>query len=188
MRNQNLDAFEKRMKRIAKNEGGQRNMLAGEGDVKSTRFTAEDLRRATKPKKSAGPKTTFKDLPKAVIGFGIGLLAMLVARLAGFHVIASYVFGDALTSLLMLRGAEIALAIVVMFILGMILKINSGLGKMAMTAGMALMLIGEPEVARYAPSIWQEMFSPQYAAGVLAPQAGIENNLRSIADVVLARL
>ena len=102
MRNQNLDAFEQRMKRIAKNEGGQRQMLAGEGDVKSARFTAEDLRRATKPK-TTGPKTTFKDVPKAAVGFVIGLLAMLVARLVGFHVIASYVFGEPLVALLMLH-------------------------------------------------------------------------------------
>ncbi len=187
MQRRNLDAFDERMKKIAKHEGAPKQYLAGEGDVASTTFTAADMHRARKPKKQ-GPKDTFKQLPKIGLSFAIGAATMLVGRVASFHFIPANTFGNEMKAFLMLQGAEIAIAFGLLVTLAVFLKLNTGAMKMASMAGLTFMLVGEPEVAKHAPNIWQEMFSPGYAAGVLAPQASLENNLRTIRDVMMTSL
>ena len=187
MRNKNLDAFEARMKKIAKQESTGKQYIAGEGDVSQTTFSAADMQRATKPRKQ-GPKDTFKQLPKIGLSFVIGAATMLAGRLASFHFIPANTFGNEMKAFLMLQGAEIAAAFGLLVTLAVFLKLNTGAMKTAAMAGLVFMVVGEPEVAKHAPNVWQEMFSPGYAAGVLAPQASLENNLRTIRDVMMTSL
>jgi len=187
MQRKNLDAFEERIKKIAKQEGAPRQYLAGEGDVTETCFTQADMKRAQKPSKERN-QLSFKQLPKIGLSFVLGSATMLAGRLVGFHLIPAGVFGNEMKSFLMLQGAEIAAAIGILVTFAVFLQLNTGAMKTAMIAGLGFMLVGEPEVAKHAPTVWQEIFSPSYAAGVLAPQAGLENNLRTIADVVMTSL
>ena len=59
--------------------------------------------------------------------------------------------------------------------------LRGAMTKTAMTAGLALMLVGESDVARQAPGAWEAMFSADYAASVLQPTAGARANLQTIA-------
>ncbi len=187
MRNKNLDAFEARMKKIAKQEGAPQQYIAGEGNLADTTFSAAAMKRAQKPRKQ-GSKNLFKQLPKIGLSFVLGGVTMLAARLISFHFVPANSFGNEMKAFLMLQGAEIAAAFGLLVTLAVFLKLNTGAMKTAAMAGLAFMLVGEPDVAKHAPNVWQEMFSPDYAAGVLAPQASLENNLRTIRDVVMTSL
>jgi hypothetical protein len=51
-------------------------------------------------------------------------------------------------------------------------------------AGFAMMVLAEADLAGQMPVLWESLFSPEYAARVLGPTAGVEQNLRALAGVL----
>ncbi len=126
MMNRNLDAFDARIQRIAKDEKAKGRLIAGEGEVRETQVNLSQLKRAAAPKRESGE--LILAAPKWAMAFLLGAAAML--------------------------------------------------------AGFVLMVLGESDVAGHAPFLWETMFSPEYAARVLSPAGGMENNLRALAGVL----
>ena len=126
MMNRNLDAFDARIQRIAKDEKAKGRLIAGEGEVRETQVNLSQLKRAAAPKRESGE--LILAAPKWAMAFLLGAAAML--------------------------------------------------------AGFVLMVLGESDVAGHAPFLWESMFSPEYAARVLSPAGGMENNLRALAGVL----
>ena len=126
MMNRNLDAFDARIQRIARDEKAKGRLIAGEGEVRETQVNLSQLKRAAAPKRESGE--LILAAPKWAMAFLLGAAAML--------------------------------------------------------AGFVLMVLGESDVAGHAPFLWETMFSPEYAARVLSPAGGMENNLRAHAGVL----
>ncbi|MCV2892407.1 hypothetical protein [Lentibacter sp. XHP0401] len=181
MRNKNLDAFEARIKRIAKEEGSKRQLIAGEGELRDTRISAAQIKRA---KASQNSSSLILSVPKWGMAFLLGAVAMLIGRLVGHHVLERFMSGADMTELLMRHGGELAIGIVALVTAATFIGFRGGFAKVAMTAGFAMMLVGEADVATHAPGLWEGMFSAEYAAAKLGPSSGMENNLRTIASLL----
>lgn len=181
MLNKNLDAFEARIKRIAKEEGGTRMLIAGEGEVSETRITPQQIKRA---KASQESSNLILSVPKWAMAFALGALAMLIGRLLGHHVLGQFLAGADMTMLMMRYLGEFAIGVVALVSAATFIGFRGAVAKVAMVAGFALMLVGEADVAAQAPALWEVMFSAEYAAAKLGPAAGMENNLRLIASVL----
>ena len=54
MMNRNLDAFDARIQRIAKDEKAKGRLIAGEGEVRETQVNLSQLKRAALPKLGTG--------------------------------------------------------------------------------------------------------------------------------------
>ncbi|RFP89053.1 hypothetical protein DZK27_06625 [Rhodobacteraceae bacterium 63075] len=179
---QGLDTFDARLKRISKSEGAGKQLLAGEGEVTKTRVSEADIRKARNQiarKQSSG--SLILSVPKWAIAFMLGGVAMLLGRLLGFHVLAGYLAGGDMTMIILQHAGEMAVAIVVLVTVATFAGLRGAMTKTAMTAGLALMLVGEADVARHAPGAWEAMFSADYAASVMQPSMGARANIQTIA-------
>lgn len=179
-----LDAFEARLQRIAKQEGGSKQLLAGEGDVSETRISEGAMRRAQAKRAKGTPQSAGSLIlaaPKWAIAFVIGCAMMLLGRLLGFHLLEGMIVsGDPTMDMLLVVG-EIGIGFAALVALATFVGPRGAMAKMAMMGGFALMLVGEADVAKQAPGAWEAMFSAEYAATVLQPTAGAMANFQSIA-------
>ena len=89
-----------------------------------------------------------------------------------------------MTMVIMRHACELAIGIVALVTAATFIGFRGGMAKTAMLAGFVLMVLGESDVAGHAPFLWETMFSPEYAARVLSPAGGMENNLRALAGVL----
>ena len=179
---QGLDTFDARLKRISKSEGAGKQLLAGEGEVTKTRVSEAEIRKARNHfarKQNSG--SLILSVPKWAIAFLLGGVAMLLGRLLGFHVLDGYLAGGDMTMTILQHAGEVAIAVAVLVTIATFSGLRGAMTKTAMTAGLALMLVGESDVARQAPGAWEAMFSADYAASVLQPTAGARANLQTIA-------
>lgn len=179
--NRNLDAFDARIKRIAKEEGAPRRLIAGEGDVSQTRISQTQIKQATRSKTGTNPILA---LPRWAMAFLLGAVAMLAGRLAGFHVLGQFMSSADMTLLIMRHAGELAIGIVALVSAATFIGFRGGVAKLAMIAGFALMLLGEGDVAGQAPALWEAMFSAEYAALQISPASGLDSSLRTIASVL----
>lgn len=179
---QGLDAFDARLKRISKNESAGKQLLAGEGEVTKTRVSEADIRKARKHiarKRSSG--SLILAAPKWAVAFMLGCVAMLLGRLSGFHVLDGYLAGGDMMMVILRHAGEIGIALAVLVTVATFAGLRGTITKTAMTAGFALMLVGEADVAKQAPGAWEAMFSADYAASVMQPSTGARANIQTIA-------
>ena len=182
MMNRNLDAFDARIQRIAKDEKAKGRLIAGEEEVRETQVNLSQLKRAAAPKRESGE--LILAAPKWAMAFLLGAAAMLAGRLLGFHVLGQFIVGTDMTMVIMRHAGELAIGVVALVTAATFIGFRGGMAKTAMLAGFALMVLGESDVAGHAPFLWETMFSPEYAARVLSPAGGMENNLRALAGVL----
>lgn len=179
---QGLDTFEARLKRLSKNEGAGKQLLAGEGEVSKTRVSAAEIRRArSRVTRRAAPGNLILAAPKWAIAFALGCVAMLLGRLAGFHLLDGYLAGNDMMMVILRHAGEIAAAFVVLVTVATFAGFRGAVAKTSMMAGFALILVGEADVAKQAPGAWEAMFSAEYASSVLQPASGARANLQTIA-------
>ncbi|MCO4828644.1 hypothetical protein, partial [Lentibacter algarum] len=95
-----------------------------------------------------------------------------------------FIVGTDMTMVIMRHAGELAIGVVALVTAATFIGFRGGMAKTAMLAGFALMVLGESDVAGHAPFLWESMFSPEYAARVLSPAGGMENNLRALAGVL----
>lgn len=95
---------------------------------------------------------------------GFGLLAVVAARAAWFHLEALEVLPRSLADV-GARG-EAGLAVVAAMFFVMAFRLRRGMRIVAVLTGFVLMAFGEGAFAETAPGLWQALFSPDYVAKV----------------------
>ena len=116
--------------------------------------------------KSKKPKRTFLDRVMVLVAFLSGVSAVLLGRLAYFHLSKIAGLPDAFYNL---QGRGMALfALVMALILIVIFGLATRTRLQSLALGCALMHFGEAAVASTAPQLWAEIFSADYVAAVAA--------------------
>ena len=192
MLNRNLDAFQARIGRIAREEGAARQLIAGEGAVNETRISAaraaQSAVQSGRQAGLAGWCVHFVLRPAA--GLALGGLALLLGRLASHHLVAPYF--AALSSLsgwdgaFLRHGADLVLG--AGFALCLLLLVRRKLRLVWLAAGFALMFVGEARVAQQVPALWQQMFSPAYLVQKQSEEAALHSRLRGLRSLMQSRL
>ena len=147
-------AFAQRLNRIHAGQQFEHADLLGAATHKDYKKKFGDM-----PKK---PKRTFADKLMVVIAFLCGMSAVLVGRVAYFHLARieglPKAFYDLGTRGMFLFAFVLALMLVVIFHLSNRARIQ------ALIVGCVVMHFGEAAVASNAPEVWSHLFSPGYAA------------------------
>lgn len=121
--------------------------------------------------KSKRPKRTFMDQVMVLVAFLSGVLAVLLGRLAYFHLSKILGLPEAFYNL---QGRGMALfALVLALILIVIFQLSTRSRLQSLALGCALMHFGETAVASTAPQLWAEMFSADYVAAVSATRTDL---------------
>lgn len=154
MANQQKTAFAARLKRIEAGQQFEHADLAGKATHK-----AYNRKFGTKPAK---PKRTLADKLMVVIAFLCGMSAVLVGRMAYFHLAQieglPKAFYDLGTRGMYLFAFVLALVLILIFHLSSRARIQ------ALVVGCVVMHFGEAAVASNAPVVWSQLFSAEYAA------------------------
>ena len=187
MFNKSLDSFEARLKRLAAEGAGQSRLMAGEGALGQTQISAGALKRASRRSARANGAWLWA-VPRWALAFGLGLVAMGAGRLFGFHVLGPLMGEETLTVAAMRPVGELAIGLVVLLTLAMAIGLRGHMAKGAMLAGLAVMGLGEAELAGRLPGLWESLFSPAYAAQVLGERGGVAQELRALAGVLHSSL
>ncbi len=112
--------------------------------------------------KAAKPKRTLADKLMVLIAFLCGMSAVLVGRLAYFHLAhvegLPKAFYDLGARGMYLFAFVLALVLIVIFHLSSRARIQ------ALVVGCVVMHYGEAAVASNAPQVWSQLFSAEYAA------------------------
>lgn len=151
-------AFQDRLKRI--NSGRQ---YEHEDVVGFRTQKAYERKRAPLLKR---PRRTLGQRLMVIVAFLSGATALLLARIAYFHLSQIEGMPEAFVNLGG-RGV-ILLTLVIAGILTVLLHLSTRGRMQALALGTVLMNFGEPSVAVQAPALWDGMFSPEYRAEVTA--------------------
>lgn len=148
--------FEERMSLVRKGAVGsmQRQISASEGAPVMTSLPRQKRRQWI--------------LVKILAGFAVGFGALLIGKLAVFHLVPDsspaesiYLAGLATIGD---KGVGLALALMLMILLAL----KPLMAKASLGAGYATLLYGETDVASRFPEMWGTIFSPGYAAEIAA--------------------
>lgn len=147
-------AFAARLKRI---EAGQQ--------FEHSDVLGKATHRAYKQKfgaRAARPKRTLADRLMVLIAFVCGMSAVLVGRVAYFH-LAQF---DGLPKAFYDLGARgmYLFAFVLALVLMLVFHLSSRARIQALIVGCVVMHYGEAAVASNAPQVWSQLFSAEYAA------------------------
>ncbi len=157
------EAFAARLNRIGAGKQFEHEDLIGQRTQKKFKQKFGD-----KPKK---PKRTFLDQVMVLVAFLSGISAVLLGRLAYFHMSKISGLPEAFYDL---HGRGMALfALVLALILIVIFQLATRARLQSLLLGCVLMHYGEAAVAATAPQFWADMFSADYVAAV----SGSENEL-----------
>jgi hypothetical protein len=156
-------AFAERLKRI--NSGQQYEHEDVIGTMTQKRYIEKYGDRAKKPKR------TFMDNLMVVVAFLSGASAVLLGRLAYFHLSKFSGLPEAFYDL---GGRGMALfALILALILIVILHLSTRSRLQSLALGFVLMHFGEAAMASTAPTLWAELFSADYVAAVSVSGANI---------------
>lgn len=125
-----------------------------------------------KKKRAPGRVARMISLPFAL---AMGGVAMLGGRIAAFHMSQNpeqlpVAYADS-----MLMWADLAIAAVLVLLLGWLTGILSGLRKYMAAGGVAAVLIGEAAIIQQAPEMFIPVFSEGYVAEAMAAPSAIED-------------
>ncbi|MFZ1660965.1 MAG: hypothetical protein WAT77_03310 [Paracoccaceae bacterium] len=122
--------------------------------------------------KGRKPKRTPVEKLMVLVAFLSGVSAVLLGRLAYFHLSKISGLPEAFYDL---QGRGMALfALVLAGILIVIFGLSTRTRLQSLALGCALMHFGEAAAASTAPQLWAEMFSPEYVAEVSGAVAGAD--------------
>lgn len=114
--------------------------------------------------KAKKPRRTFAEKMMVLVAFLCGISAVLLGRLAYFHLSKIAGLPKAFYEL---QGKGMALAALIVALTLIVMFGLSTRGRLqALALGCVLMHFGEAAVASTAPTLWSEMFSPEYVAAV----------------------
>ena len=156
-------AFAERLSRINSGRQFEHQDVVGYQTQK-----AYERKLAPKHKK---PKRTFGQRLMILVAFFSGLLAVVLGRLAYFHVSQIEGMPEALVNLGQ-RGMFLSV-IVVAGVLTVMFGLSTRGRLQALGLGSVMMHFGEAAVAATAPELWTQMFSPDYTAELLQRASAI---------------
>lgn len=146
-------AFAERLKRIQAGQQFEHGDLLGKATHKAYKRKFGD--------KARRPKRTFGDRLMVLIAFLCGMSAVLLGRLAYFHLAQIEGLPDAFYDL-GTRGMYL-FAFVLALLLVVIFHLSSRARIQALVVGCVVMHFGEAAVASNAPEVWSRLFSADYA-------------------------
>ena len=156
-------AFADRLGRISSGKQFEHADLVGQKTQK--KFAKMFAEKAKKPKR------TFLDRVMVLVAFLSGVSAVLLGRLAYFHLSKIAGLPEAFYNL---QGRGMALfALVMALILIVIFGLATRTRLQSLALGCVLMHFGEAAVASTAPQLWAEMFSADYVAAVSATRTDL---------------
>ena len=156
-------AFEARLNRIGSGKQFEHADLVGQSTQKKYAKMFAD--------KAKKPKRTFMDRVMVLVAFASGISAVLLGRLAYFHLSKISGLPEAFYDL---HGRGMALfALVLALILIVILGLSTRGRLQSLALGCLLMHFGEAAVASTVPDLWVEIFSADYVAAVAATGTGL---------------
>lgn len=147
-------AFAERLQRIQAGQQFEHADLLGKATHKAYKRKFGD--------RAKRPKRTFGDKLMVLVAFLCGMSAVLLGRLAYFHLAQieglPEAFYDLGTRGMYLFAFVLALTLIVIFHLSSRARIQ------ALVVGCLVMHFGEAAVASNAPEVWSQLFSADYAA------------------------
>lgn len=146
-------AFAERLKRIQSGQQFEHGDVLGKSTHKAWKRKFGD--------KAKKPKRTFGDKVMVLIAFLCGMSAVLVGRLAYFHLSRIEGLPDAFYDL-GARGMYL-FAFVLALLLVVIFHLSNRARMQALLVGCVVMHFGEAAVASNAPEVWSQLFSADYA-------------------------
>ncbi len=154
-------SFNDRVARIRSGQQFEADNLVGAPTMQRFRKTAKRRERQKQAEAVTlgGAVREVFILPFALIS---GLLAVLAARLAWFHLSQNGLLPTSIADF-GIRGEAMLATISVMFFI-VAFKLRRGLRIWAVLAGFFFMAFGENAFAQTLPGIWQAIFSPDYTA------------------------
>lgn len=152
--------FAARLARINSGKQYEAVNVVGQRSMQVYKKAKERGRFKPKPKVSL-----MRELLITPVAIGFGLLAVLAARVAWFHLISNEMLPENIAGFG--AQAEAALALAAFLLLVLAFKLRSGTRLYAVVAGFAFMAFGENAFAETLPNLWTSMFSADYYTNVV---------------------
>ena len=143
--------------------------------------------RKRKKAPSKRKKTALGTLMSLPVALAIGAAAMLAGRVAAFHLAQNPDVLPPEQAEMILRWADIGIAVTLMLILGWITGTLRGIRKFALAGGVAAMMLGEVAFIQQAPDLFIPMFSEDYVQQAIVTPSPLDT-LPETLETLPARL